>query len=61
MRVPYAPARLVRQHNEVNQAHDVPERKTFNYGDEQRGRQVEEVELWQRGDTTGRPHSELSV
>ena len=54
--VPYAPAPGVRQHDEVDQAHDLLEQKALDRGGDQGRRQVEEP----RGDTPG-PHGELSV
>ena len=54
--MPHAPAPGVRQHDEVDQAHDLLERKALDRGGDQGRRQVEEP----RGDTPG-PHGELSV
>jgi len=54
--VPHVPAPGVRQHNEVDQAHDLLEKKALDHGGDHRRRQVEEP----RGDTRG-PHDELSV
>jgi len=41
--VPHAPAPGVRKHDEVDQAHDLLERKVFDHGGDHRRRQVEEV------------------
>ena len=54
--VPHAPAPGVRKHDEVDQAHDLLEKKALDHGGDQGRRQVEEP----RGDTPG-PHGELSV
>jgi len=58
--VPHVPAPGVRKHDEVDQAHDLLEKKALDHGDDQGRRQVEEVELRQLGDTCG-SHGELSV
>ena len=54
--MPHAPALGVRQHDKVDEAHDVQEQKTLDHGDEQGNRQAEEVELRRRrrGDAAGR-------
>ena len=54
--MPHVPAPGVRKHDEVDQAHDLLEKKALDHGGDHRRRQVEEP----RGDTPG-PHGELSV
>ena len=54
--MPHVPAPGVRQHNEVDQAHDLLEQKALDHVSDQGGRQVEEP----RDDTPG-PYGELSV
>ena len=47
----------VRQHDEVNEAHDLLEQKALDHGDNHRRRQVEDMELQHLGDAPS-PHSE---
>ena len=55
--VPYAPSFGIRQHDEIDKAHDLLEHKALYHGDEHRRRQVEEVELRQLSDASG-PHGD---
>ena len=54
------PAFLIRQHDEVDQAHDLLKLKALDHGSDQRWGQVKEVELQRLVDASG-PHGELSV
>ena len=54
--MPHVPAPGVRKHDEVDQAHDLLEKKALDHGGDQGRRQVEEP----RGEASG-PHGELSV
>ena len=59
--MPQVPGPGVRQHDEVDEAHDLLlEQKALDHGDKHRRRQVEEVERPQCSGTSG-PHGELSV
>ena len=55
--VPYAPSFGIRQHDEIDKAHDLLGHKALYHGDEHRRRQVEEVELRQLSDASG-PHGD---
>ena len=57
--VPHAPALLVRNNDEVDQAHDLLEKKALDHGGDQGRRQVEEMELRWNYNTCG-SHGELS-
>ena len=47
--VPYTPPLLIRQQDEVDQTHDLLEQQALDHVDDQRRRQVEEVEIRRRG------------